>query len=52
MEGRALVEAILDRMGHVSLGHEAPVHQRASLLNHGFDRLTLRFQPRMKGAAE
>jgi cytochrome P450 len=52
MEGRALVEAILDHMGHVSLGHEAPVPQRASLLNHGFDRLTLHFQPRMKGAAE
>lgn len=52
MEGRALIEAILDRMGNVSLGHEAPRPQRASLLNHGLDRLTLRFEPRMKGAAE
>lgn len=43
MEGRALIEAILDRMDDVSLGTEPPVPQRASLLNHGFDSLTLRF---------
>lgn len=52
MEGRALIESLLDRMAGISLGHEAPVRQRASLLNHAFDRLTLRFERRMKGAAE
>lgn len=52
MEGRALIESLLDRMAGISLGREAPVRQRASLLNHAFDRLTLRFEPRMKGAAE
>ncbi|MEQ8268048.1 MAG: cytochrome P450 [Parvibaculum sp.] len=46
MEGRALIEAILDRMEDVSLGAEPPVPQRASLLNHGFDSLTLRFAAR------
>lgn len=51
MEGRALIEAVLDHMEDVSLGHEAPVPQRASLLNHGLDRLTLRFALRRKGAA-
>ncbi len=43
MEGRALIEAILDRMDDVFLGAEPPLPQRASLLNHGFDSLTLRF---------
>lgn len=52
MEGRALIESLLDRMAGISLGHKAPVRQRASLLNHAFDRLTLRFERRMKGAAE
>jgi cytochrome P450 len=51
MEGRALIEAVLDHIEDVSLGHEAPVPQRASLLNHGLDRLTLRFALRRKGAA-
>ena len=51
MEGRALIEAMLDRMEEISLGSDAPVPQRASLLNHGFDRLTLRFTPRRQGAA-
>ncbi|ABS65098.1 cytochrome P450 [Parvibaculum lavamentivorans DS-1] len=46
MEGRALIEAILDRMDDVSLGALPPVPQRASLLNHGFDSLTLRFTAR------
>jgi|GEM_PF-2828884 len=52
MEGRALIESLLDRMAGISLGHEAPARQRASLLNHAFDRLTLRFERRMKGADE
>ncbi|MEP1906114.1 MAG: cytochrome P450, partial [Nitratireductor sp.] len=51
MEGRALIEAMLDRMDDISLGSEAPVQQRASLLNHGFDRLSLRFTPRRQGEA-
>lgn len=51
MEGRALIAAILDCMDEVSLGRDAPVQQRASLLNHGLDRLTLRFTRRRKGAA-
>ena len=51
MEGRALIAAILERMDDVVLGSEAPVPQRTSLLNHGFDSLTLRFAPRRKGAA-
>lgn len=50
MEGRALIDAMLDRMADISLGSEAPVPQRASLLNHGFDRLTLRFTPHGQGA--
>jgi cytochrome P450 len=51
MEGRALIAAILERMDEVDFGAEAPVPQRTSLLNHGFDSLTLRFAPRRKGAA-
>ncbi len=51
MEGRALIATLLERMDDVGLGAEAPVAQRTSLLNHGFDRLTLRFVPRRKGAA-
>ncbi len=51
MEGRALVATILERMDDVALGDAAPVPQRTSLLNHGFDSLTLRFAPRRKGAA-
>ncbi len=51
MEGRALIEAMLDRMDEITLGSEAPVPQRASLLNHGFDRLSLRFMPHRQGEA-
>lgn len=51
MEGRALIAALLDGMDEISLGRDAPVQQRASLLNHGLDRLTLRFARRRKGAA-
>lgn len=51
MEGRALIATLLDRMDDVALGSAAPVPQRTSLLNHGFDKLTLRFAPRRKGAA-
>ncbi len=51
MEGKALIEAMLDRMDDISLGSEAPAPQRASLLNHGFDRLSLRFTPRRQGEA-
>ena len=51
MEGRALIAALLDCMDEISLGRDAPVQQRASLLNHGLDRLTLRFARRRKGAA-
>lgn len=51
MEGRALIAAILERADDLSLGSAAPVPQRTSLLNHGFDELTLRFVPRRKGAA-
>lgn len=52
MEGRALVEAMLDRMSDIRLGDAPPVPQRASLLNHGFDSLTLRFTPARPEAAE
>ncbi|MEX0838555.1 MAG: cytochrome P450 [Parvibaculum sp.] len=52
MEGRALVEAMLDRMADMRLGDAAPVPQRASLLNHGYDNLTIRFTPARKEAAE
>ncbi|MAB12666.1 cytochrome P450 [Parvibaculum sp.] len=51
MEGKALIEAMLDRMDDISLGSEAPVPQRASLLNHGFDRLSLRFTSHRQGEA-
>jgi cytochrome P450 len=51
MEGKVLIEAVLDRFEDMSLGREAPVPQRTSLLNHGLDRLTLRFALRRKGAA-
>ncbi|MDX5366813.1 MAG: cytochrome P450 [Alphaproteobacteria bacterium] len=51
MEGRALIAAILGCMDEVSLGCDAPVQQRASLLNHGLDRLSLRFTRRRKGDA-
>jgi hypothetical protein len=51
MEGRALVAAVLGSMAEIALGREAPVPQRASLLNHGLDRLTLRFTRHRKGAA-
>lgn len=51
MEGRALIAAIVGCMDDVCLGRDAPVQQRASLLNHGLDSLTLRFTRRRKGAA-
>lgn len=51
MEGKALIDAMLDRMDDIAIGDEAPKPQRASLLNHGFDRLTLHFTPCRKGEA-
>jgi cytochrome P450 len=41
MEARSLVNAVLDRWPQIALAAD-PVPQRASLLNHGLDKLTLR----------
>lgn len=50
-EARALIEGLLTRFGTISLGAEAPTPQRASLLNHGIDRLPLRLSPIREGVA-
>jgi len=45
LEARALLEALMERRDDVVFGGAFPVPQTASLLNHGFERLTLRFVP-------
>jgi hypothetical protein len=42
---------VLARGDDISLGGAFPVPQTASLLNHGFERLTLRFTQDLEGAA-
>lgn len=50
MEARSLVNAALDQWADLALA-EAPVPQRASLLNHGHEKLTLRFKKSKQGGA-
>jgi cytochrome P450 len=50
MEARSLVNAVLDQWEDLVLA-EAPVPQRASLLNHGHEKLTLRFKKSKQGEA-
>lgn len=50
MEARSLVNAALDRWPEMTLA-APPVPQRASLLNHGLDSLTLRVAGTRKGGA-
>ncbi|MEQ9144501.1 MAG: cytochrome P450 [Parvibaculaceae bacterium] len=51
LEARVLLEALMARRDDVAFGGAFPVPQTASLLNHGFERLTLRFLPEKKEAA-
>lgn len=51
LEARTLLEALIARGDTVCFGGAFPVPQTASLLNHGFERLTLRFQIDKKEAA-
>ena len=48
MEARSLVNAVLDHWDDLALA-DAPVPQRASLLNHGYDKLFLSIK-KNKGA--
>ncbi|GAK46153.1 cytochrome P450 [Tepidicaulis marinus] len=48
MEARALVSAMVNQMQDISLAG-APVPQRTSLLNHGFDGLTVKLTPKAAG---
>lgn len=50
MEAQALVDVVLDQWGALELAEE-PVPQRASLLNHGLDRLVINFSRHRAGAA-
>ncbi len=50
MEARSLINAALDHWDVIALA-EAPVPQRASLLNHGFDKLSLTIKSKNQGAA-
>ena len=49
MEANALIAAILDQWSELNLA-EAPMPQRASLLNHGIDRLVIDFKRKHEGA--
>lgn len=51
LEARVLMERVLARGDEISLGGAFPVPQTASLLNHGFERLTLRFTQDLEGVA-
>ena len=51
LEARTLLEALLERQDRIALGGAFPVPQTASLLNHGFERLTLKFLSPKKEAA-
>ncbi|MEQ9519641.1 MAG: cytochrome P450 [Parvibaculum sp.] len=43
LEARTLLEALIERQDDIALGNSFPVPQTASLLNHGFERLTVKF---------
>lgn len=49
MEAHSLIDAVLDRWVDIELA-EPPVPQRASLLNHGIDRLVIDFTRKEEGA--
>jgi cytochrome P450 len=51
LEARALLQALIERGDDIAFGGAFPVPQTASLLNHGFERLTLRFGSKKKEAA-
>ncbi len=51
LEARVLLEGILAKGEEVNFGGSFPVPQTASLLNHGFERLVLRFGQAVKEAA-
>jgi cytochrome P450 len=51
LEARVLLEGVLAGGDDISFGGSFPVPQTASLLNHGFERLVLRFQPSKRKAA-
>ena len=51
LEARTLIEALIERGDSVVFGGAFPVPQTASLLNHGFERLTLRFISNKQEAA-
>jgi cytochrome P450 len=51
LEARVLLEGVLAAGDDISFGGSFPVPQTASLLNHGFERLVLRFQPSKRKAA-
>ncbi|MGK2741220.1 cytochrome P450 [Tepidicaulis sp. LMO-SS28] len=46
LEAKALIEAMLEEMEVIEPGSTPPAPQRTSLLNHGFDRLTLKLVPK------
>tara|TARA_R110000824_G_scaffold366730_1_gene555411 strand:- start:4366 stop:5619 length:1254 start_codon:yes stop_codon:yes gene_type:complete len=50
MEAQALVDVVLDQWKQITLAEE-PVPQRASLLNHGLDRLVIEFKCQKGGEA-
>lgn len=51
LEARTLLEAVLEKYDGIALGGSFPVPQTASLLNHGFERLTLKFLSSAREAA-
>lgn len=51
LEAKTLLEGLLERGDRITLGHAFPVPQTASLLNHGFERLTLSFVTDRRNAA-
>lgn len=46
LEAKALIEAMLEEMAVIEPGSTPPEPQRTSLLNHGFDRLPLKLEPK------
>jgi len=48
MEAHSLIDAVLDQWTDMKLA-EPPVPQRASLLNHGIDRLVIDFTRKQEG---
>jgi cytochrome P450 len=51
LEARVLLEGVLARGDEIMFGGSFPVPQTASLLNHGFERLVLRFVRKAEEAA-